>query len=165
MSPPRRRARREMRSGCPPRRVTGSNCCATSCSSRQAGRRPARARSWRVRAISMHLVARPDTWPPPVNRQHSLSCSPRSCGWHRLPCRKSPANLLPMTCWVRSSASSALASERTRMLTWRNISDELRGHRSSLLQSNVVALLAVAALVPLLLLLPLLVYEVLLHDS
>jgi ATP-binding cassette subfamily C protein len=49
------------------------------------------------------------------------------------------------------------------MLTWRGIADELKRHRVRLLQANVVALLAVAAAVPVPLLLPLMVDEVLLH--
>ncbi|MES2368116.1 MAG: ABC transporter ATP-binding protein [Pseudomonadota bacterium] len=49
------------------------------------------------------------------------------------------------------------------MLTWRGIADELRIHRTCLLQANVIALLAVAAAVPVPLLLPLMVDEVLLH--
>jgi ATP-binding cassette subfamily C protein len=49
------------------------------------------------------------------------------------------------------------------MLTWRGIADELKTHRARLLQANLVALFAVAAAVPLPLLLPLMVDEVLLH--
>ena len=49
------------------------------------------------------------------------------------------------------------------MLTWRGIADELKEHRTRLLQANLVALLAVAAAVPVPLLLPLMVDEVLLH--
>ena len=49
------------------------------------------------------------------------------------------------------------------MLTWRGIADELKIHRTRLLQANVIALLAVAAAVPVPLLLPLMVDEVLLH--
>ena len=49
------------------------------------------------------------------------------------------------------------------MLTWRVIADELASHRSRLLKANVIALLAVAAAVPVPLLLPLMVDEVLLH--
>ena len=49
------------------------------------------------------------------------------------------------------------------MLTWRGIADELKLHRVRLLQANVIALLAVAAAVPVPLLLPLMVDEVLLH--
>jgi len=49
------------------------------------------------------------------------------------------------------------------MLTWRGIAAELKTHRVRLLQANVIALLAVAAAVPLPLLLPLMVDEVLLH--
>ena len=49
------------------------------------------------------------------------------------------------------------------MLTWRGIADELKTHRARLLQGNLVALLAVAAAVPVPLLLPLMVDEVLLH--
>jgi ATP-binding cassette, subfamily C, bacterial len=49
------------------------------------------------------------------------------------------------------------------MLTWRGIADELKTHRRRLLQANFVALLAVAASVPVPLLLPLMVDEVLLH--
>ncbi|NTV87138.1 MAG: ABC transporter ATP-binding protein, partial [Burkholderiaceae bacterium] len=48
------------------------------------------------------------------------------------------------------------------MLTWRGIYDELKAHRRRLLLANVVALLAVAAAVPVPLLLPLMVDEVLL---
>jgi ATP-binding cassette subfamily C protein len=48
------------------------------------------------------------------------------------------------------------------MLTWRGILGELGGHRWRLLQANVVALLAVIAAVPVPLLLPLMVDEVLL---
>ena len=48
------------------------------------------------------------------------------------------------------------------MLTWRSIADELRTHRKRLLAANFVALLAVAAAVPVPLLLPLMVDEVLL---
>jgi ATP-binding cassette subfamily C protein len=49
------------------------------------------------------------------------------------------------------------------MLTWRGIAAELKTHRVRLLQANFIALLAVAAAVPLPLLLPLMVDEVLLH--
>jgi ATP-binding cassette subfamily C protein len=49
------------------------------------------------------------------------------------------------------------------MLSWRGILAELRAHRGRLLLANVVALLAVAAAVPVPLLLPLMVDEVLLH--
>ena len=49
------------------------------------------------------------------------------------------------------------------MLTWRGIYDELGTHRRRLLLANLVALLAVAAAVPVPLLLPLMVDEVLLH--
>ncbi len=49
------------------------------------------------------------------------------------------------------------------MLTWRNIAVELRAHRAGLLQANLAALLAVIAAVPVPLLLPLMVDEVLLH--
>jgi len=49
------------------------------------------------------------------------------------------------------------------MLTWRGIADELKTHRARLLQANLVALLAVTASVPVPLLLPLMVDEVLLH--
>ena len=49
------------------------------------------------------------------------------------------------------------------MLTWRGIADELKTHWARLLQANVVALLAVMAAVPVPLLLPLMVDEVLLH--
>lgn len=48
------------------------------------------------------------------------------------------------------------------MLTWRSIADELKTHRKRLLAANLVALLAVAAAVPVPLLLPLMVDEVLL---
>ncbi len=49
------------------------------------------------------------------------------------------------------------------MLSWRGIADELKTHRRHLLLANLVALLAVAASVPVPLLLPLMVDEVLLH--
>ena len=49
------------------------------------------------------------------------------------------------------------------MLTWRGIADELRTHRPRLLLANVTAVLAVVVSVPIPLLLPLLVDEVLLH--
>ena len=49
------------------------------------------------------------------------------------------------------------------MLTWRGIADELKTHRQRLLLANVVAVLAVVASVPIPLLLPLMVDEVLLH--
>jgi len=49
------------------------------------------------------------------------------------------------------------------MLTWRGIADELKTHRQRLLQANFVAVLAVMAAVPIPLLLPLMVDEVLLH--
>ncbi|MFO7542110.1 MAG: ABC transporter ATP-binding protein [Thiobacillus sp.] len=49
------------------------------------------------------------------------------------------------------------------MLTWRGIAHELNTHRRRLLQANLVAVLAVAAAVPVPLLLPLMVDEVLLH--
>jgi ATP-binding cassette subfamily C protein len=48
------------------------------------------------------------------------------------------------------------------MLTWRGIAAELKTHRVPLLQANFIALLAVAAAVPVPLLLPLMVDEVLL---
>ncbi|MFZ3040673.1 MAG: ABC transporter ATP-binding protein [Thiobacillus sp.] len=49
------------------------------------------------------------------------------------------------------------------MLTWRGIADELKIHRARLLQANLIALLAVMAAVPVPLLLPLMVDEVLLQ--
>jgi ATP-binding cassette subfamily C protein len=49
------------------------------------------------------------------------------------------------------------------MLTWRGIADELKTHRARLLQANLIALLAVTASVPVPLLLPLMVDEVLLR--
>ncbi|MBW8329620.1 MAG: ABC transporter ATP-binding protein/permease [Thiobacillus sp.] len=49
------------------------------------------------------------------------------------------------------------------MLSWRGIYEELKSHRRRLLLANLVALLAVAASVPVPLLLPLMVDEVLLH--
>jgi ATP-binding cassette, subfamily C, bacterial len=49
------------------------------------------------------------------------------------------------------------------MLTWRGIADELKTHRQRLLLANIIALLAVVASVPIPLLLPLMVDEVLLH--
>lgn len=49
------------------------------------------------------------------------------------------------------------------MLTWRGIADELKTHRARLLQANLIALLAVMASVPVPLLLPLMVDEVLLQ--
>ncbi len=49
------------------------------------------------------------------------------------------------------------------MLTWRIIFDELKIHRARLLQANLIAVLAVAAAVPVPLLLPLMVDEVLLQ--
>lgn len=49
------------------------------------------------------------------------------------------------------------------MLTWRGIADELQTHRARLLQANFIALLAVTASVPVPLLLPLMVDEVLLR--
>ena len=49
------------------------------------------------------------------------------------------------------------------MLTWRGIADELKTQRRRLLQANFIALLAVAASVPVPLLLPLMVDEVLLN--
>lgn len=49
------------------------------------------------------------------------------------------------------------------MLNWRAIADELKRHRGRLLLANLVALLAVVAAVPVPLLLPLMVDEVLLH--
>ncbi|MGV8991986.1 MAG: ABC transporter ATP-binding protein [Thiobacillus sp.] len=49
------------------------------------------------------------------------------------------------------------------ILTWRSLADELKTHRRQLLQANFIALLAVAAAVPVPLLLPLMVDEVLLH--
>ncbi len=49
------------------------------------------------------------------------------------------------------------------MLTWRGIADELKIHRARLLQANLIALLAVTAAVPVPLLLPLMVDEVLLQ--
>ena len=49
------------------------------------------------------------------------------------------------------------------MLTWRGIADEILKHRARLLQANFIALLAVMAAVPVPLLLPLMVDEVLLH--
>ena len=52
---------------------------------------------------------------------------------------------------------------RAETLTWRSIFDELRRHRGRLMQANLVALLAVMAAVPLPLLLPLMVDEVLLQ--
>jgi ATP-binding cassette subfamily C protein len=51
------------------------------------------------------------------------------------------------------------------MLTWRGIADELKTHRQRLLLANVVAVLAVVASVPIPLLLPLMVDEVLLHHA
>ena len=49
------------------------------------------------------------------------------------------------------------------LLTWRGIADELKLHRTQFLQANFIALLAVMAAVPVPLLLPLMVDEVLLH--
>lgn len=49
------------------------------------------------------------------------------------------------------------------LLTWRGIVDELKAHRAQFLQANFIALLAVIAAVPVPLLLPLMVDEVLLH--
>ena len=49
------------------------------------------------------------------------------------------------------------------MLTWRGIADELKIHRARMLQANLIALLAVMAAVPVPLLLPLMVDEVLLQ--
>ncbi len=49
------------------------------------------------------------------------------------------------------------------MLTWRGIADEILKHRARLLQANLIAVLAVMAAVPVPLLLPLMVDEVLLH--
>ena len=49
------------------------------------------------------------------------------------------------------------------MLTWRGIADELKHRRARLVKANLIALLAVAAAVPVPLLLPLMVDEVLLH--
>ncbi|MBW8372102.1 MAG: ABC transporter ATP-binding protein/permease [Thiobacillus sp.] len=49
------------------------------------------------------------------------------------------------------------------MLTWRGIADELKSHRRRLLLANIIAVLAVVASVPIPLLLPLMVDEVLLH--
>lgn len=49
------------------------------------------------------------------------------------------------------------------MLTWRGIAKELKRHRREMVQANIVALLAVAAAVPVPLLLPLMVDEVLLN--
>jgi len=49
------------------------------------------------------------------------------------------------------------------MLTWRGIADELKTHRRRLLLANFIALLAVAASVPIPLMLPLMVDEVLLN--
>ncbi|MDP3584055.1 MAG: ABC transporter ATP-binding protein [Thiobacillus sp.] len=49
------------------------------------------------------------------------------------------------------------------MLSWRGIADELKTHRRRLLLANIIALLAVVASVPIPLLLPLMVDEVLLH--
>jgi ATP-binding cassette subfamily C protein len=49
------------------------------------------------------------------------------------------------------------------MLSWRGIADELKTHRQRLLLANIVALLAVVASVPIPLLLPLMVDEVLLN--
>jgi ATP-binding cassette subfamily C protein len=49
------------------------------------------------------------------------------------------------------------------MLSWRGIADELKTHRQRLLLANIIALLAVVASVPIPLLLPLMVDEVLLH--
>ncbi len=49
------------------------------------------------------------------------------------------------------------------LLTWRGIADELKQHRTQFLQANFIALLAVIAAVPVPLLLPLMVDEVLLH--
>ena len=49
------------------------------------------------------------------------------------------------------------------MLTWRGIAAELSAYRTRLIQANLVAALAVAAAVPVPLLLPLMVDEVLLH--
>ena len=49
------------------------------------------------------------------------------------------------------------------MLTWQGVFDEIRSHRATLLQANLVALLAVMASVPVPLLLPLMVDEVLLN--
>jgi ATP-binding cassette subfamily C protein len=52
---------------------------------------------------------------------------------------------------------------KASMLSWRGILDELAQHRRRLMQANLLALLAVVAMVPVPLLLPLMVDEVLLH--
>ncbi len=62
----------------------------------------------------------------------------------------------------RADARAAVLM-RAETLTWRSIFDELRRHRGRLMQANLVALLAVMAAVPLPLLLPLMVDEVLLQ--
>ena len=49
------------------------------------------------------------------------------------------------------------------MLTWRSIADELKSHRARLVKANLIAVLAVMAAVPVPLLLPLMVDEVLLR--
>jgi ATP-binding cassette subfamily C protein len=49
------------------------------------------------------------------------------------------------------------------MLSWRGIADELKTHRRRLLLANLIAVLAVVASVPIPLMLPLMVDEVLLH--
>lgn len=49
------------------------------------------------------------------------------------------------------------------MLTWQAITADIRAHKARLIQANIVAVLAVVAAVPLPLLLPLMVDEVLLH--
>src|SRR5574340_437682 len=185
MSPARRRGWWATTCGSPPKPVPGSTSCATSCSSRRAGRRLEKARSWRARVIWMRLNGVPRIWRPRVRQHRSLSCLRKSCGWRRRPCPTSPVNSLPTICWAKYSANSASAS-RLRpkllsarasayacsvfissgwpaMLTWRGIADELQSHRTRLLQANLIALLAVAAAVPVPLLLPLMVDEVLLH--
>jgi len=144
------------------KRGAGWTCCVTSCSRRPAGRRWARAPSWRARGIWMPWIAAHVTWPSRVSRPPSSNCLPKSCGWRRQHCRKLPENSRQTICWVKFSASSALESDNG-MLTWRSIADELKSHRASLVQANLIAVLAVAAAVPVPLLLPLMVDEVLLH--
>ena len=63
------------------------------------------------------LRARESTWrwPPstPPRPTPRSTCSPKSCAWRTTRSARSPARSAPTTCWARSSAASASASDPT----------------------------------------------------
>ena len=64
---------------------------------------------------------------------------------------------------MNSLPSFPVASQPSAPLSWARIASEIKAHRRALLQANAIAFFAVLAAVPVPLLLPLMVDEVLLH--